>query len=177
MAAGLRAAESAEIVGTNTYGKATGQYHIGIDDDATMVLSMIKISVPGEEDYADVGITPDYYVENRVEYFRNEELLPLDETYELYVGNYSDYTKALNQRLYLLGFLQKDKDSFYDFDEQTLDALNSFRTANGMKKMQYADTEVLNSIKNASEGIEYRYDVEDLQMEKALEIAREALGA
>lgn len=176
VAAGLRAAEGAEIVGTNTYGKATGQYHIGIDDDATMVLSMIKISVPGEEDYATVGITPDYYAENKVEYFKNEELLPLDETYELYVGNYSAYTKALNQRLYLLGFLQKEKDSFYDFDEQTLDALNSFRTANGMQRMQYADTEVLNGIKNASEGIEYRYDIEDLQMEKALEIAREALG-
>ena len=175
LAAGMRVAENAVLVGTRTYGKSTGQYHISVDNEDVLVLTTLRISVPGEDDYINVGIEPDYTVSNNISTHKDSDFLPIDTSSELYMSNYSENTKALNQRLVFLGFLAKQESELSLFDEKTLDAVNKFQTANGLERTTYADGATLKAIDDAVkvyDGIQVIS--RDLQYEKALELAREA---
>lgn len=175
LAAGLRVAENAVLVGTRTYGKSTGQYHISVDDEDVLVLTTLRISVPGEADYIDVGIIPDYNISNNISIHNDTDFLPLDTSAELYMSNYSDNTKALNQRLSFLGFLSANAADSASFGEATLNAINKFQTANGFSRTTYADSATLKAINEAVKVFDgVRVISRDLQYEKALELAIEA---
>lgn len=52
----------AETVGTQTYGKARGQYHVGLLDGSVAVVTGIELMAPTSPDYDGIGIAPDHVV-------------------------------------------------------------------------------------------------------------------
>lgn len=57
----------AESVGTTTYGKARGQYHVQLADGSVAVINGIELIAPGHDDYDIVGLEPDHVVLNTME--------------------------------------------------------------------------------------------------------------
>ena len=53
----------AETVGTQTYGKARGQYHVQLLDGSVAVVTGIELMAPTSPDYDGIGIAPDHVVE------------------------------------------------------------------------------------------------------------------
>ena len=173
----LRDLGYAELVGTRSYGKATGQQHMQLTDGSNLVLTVLGIILPSGENYKDVGLKPDYTVENTISKYRMPPMERLDLNSELFPGNYSVKTKALNQRLRELGFINKSADyELMSFDGKTSEAVAVFQTVNGLKHTGYADKNTLAAIDREIKELAQSDVLNDKQLEKALEIARTVVG-
>ena len=163
----------ATTVGQTTYGKARGQYHLLFDDGSAVVLTGIELIPPSSPDYDGVGLTPDYVVENTTAPHPASLCEKVPERF-LNITNVSEETYKLNCALVALGLLDGgQKANLYEFDELTRDALNEFRGIHGLAPQNYLDAQTAALLNQQLDQFAGQQVVQDSQMEKALELARE----
>ena len=126
-------------MGTTTYGKARGQYHLVFDDGSAVVITGLELIAPSTPDYDGVGLAPDHEVENTVEPHPAAQCDKVPERF-LNITNWSEDTYKLNCALVALGLLdESQKADMYEFDQLTADALNAFRGYRGIAPQNYLE--------------------------------------
>ncbi len=172
VAGALDGLELATLIGEKTYGKGTGQYHIEVGG-GMLVITGMKIELPKHGFYDGDGIIPDVEVKNENIKFALPELTPIDLTTELYLSNVSDKTKALEERLVLLGYMDyADK----TFTQETITAINEVQRAYNLAEKPYATQETLRVINNLIENSIGKVYYVDNQLNKAIETINNLLG-
>ena len=165
----------ADLVGTQTYGKATGQYHFNFFDGSTAVLTALGIVLPSGESYNEVGLTPTYYVENEIAAYPMPEFEALDTSAPVYVGETSSNAKAANERLCELGFLALDDEAMSYFSVDSKLALNAFQVMYGYARTTHASTQALAQLQAKIDEMAASDILLDHQLDKAIELAQEGL--
>lgn len=87
----------AETVGTKTYGKGRGQYHVQLGDGSVAVITGIELISPGMDDYDGVGIEPDHTVLNTTEPDENGIDVYVDKQLEKALELAREYAKQPQQ--------------------------------------------------------------------------------
>ena len=170
MAGSLKDLGIAQIVGTKTYGKGMGQYHIELDDLDYAVITCFSITLPKTGVYDMKGLVPDYVVENRRVPYALPEFAALSGESAIYVGTASDDVLAVEQRLSALGYFTKSPDR--TFDATSLAALNALRSRHGLSETNLCGSISLTLLKYDIAALEAGQTVDDLQMKKAVELAK-----
>jgi len=173
IAAGLRDACGATLIGTQTYGKARAQQHILLEDDAAIVLTTMQLLSLTEGDYHEVGLTPDIVVTNTIA--RAEDALVVPDTVALAPYSCSDNGEALNRALTALGLLEQLPEKPYRLGDETLAALDRLRAVYGLPAAEGADIPTLQLVNYLLDlSGEGRY-LQDDQLAQALDLAANAL--
>ncbi len=157
----------AKVIGTLSYGKSIGQeiYYLANGDYIT--ITTYEILDHNLESYNEIGIMPDLVIENvemcytlpTLDYFNHQNYVEIKE------GEYSIVTKALEDRLNVMGYLyEEDCDGI--FDKATSSALYIYQKARGLEATGYVTpetvtsiTRVINSYKSYSYYEDTQYDV------------------
>ena len=174
VAASLRDKEGAILIGETTYGKGRAQQHYVLETDAGIVLTSMKLLPLEGEDYDGVGIAPNVTVKNKVLKSKEKITVPTDVALAPY--SCSDNGEALNRALAALGLLETLPEKPYQLGEETLAAIDRLQAV-----YQLPDTApgagiptllLVNQLLEAQQAGQYE---QDLQLDTAMELAREAL--
>ncbi len=129
----------ATLLGTPTYGKGVGQYHMPIGD-SVLILTSMEIQLPVRGVYNGAPIQPDIYLSHTGVLSEDVQLSALDTDSVLVPGATGDAVSAMAERLQLLGYLDTGADTF---DGTVLQALRQFEQSCGLLPTVIATPEVL----------------------------------
>lgn len=162
----------ATLVGTKTYGKGVGQYHLPLKDGSVLIITSMAIELPEHGLYNGNGLVPDLLVEPD-DAIKPLALSALDLTKTIEAGTAGGQVSALSERLVITGYLDRVRASF---DDTVLSALRRFQKANDMPLTKYADSSALMELDKQANAI-YTEDVwgNDAQLAAAVRLCRQAL--
>lgn len=171
MAGVLHEVGGATLVGSKTYGKGQGQYHLKLDGDY-LVLTCLEMLLPKSGGWEGKGLTPDveaHALRTIRGYLKDAALL--DETKPVRYGEQSEQAKAVCQRLHALGYLAEPTDVL---GTPALGALRRFQTDAGLGTRLNADTDTLQALSLACESASNRGRMIDDVYYTALALCTEA---
>ena len=172
--AGLRDGANATVIGETTYGKARGQQHLVLTNDAGVVFTTTRLLTLAGEDYEGVGIAPHIEVHNQILYGDDAIVVPTAVALAPY--SCSDNGLLLNQALVALGLLEQLPEKPYRLGDETLDALNRLQASHQLQDSTpgagIPTLMLVNRLLDAQ--LQGRY-VQDTQLDTAIQLAREAL--
>lgn len=171
LAGSLQDNDTALLLGTQTYGKGQGQYHISLFNGDKLVITTLQLELPEQGCWEGVGLTPDIQMENSLVSVDASELQPLDTTATLRFGDSSENVYAMTERLALLGLLDAPTDTV---DSEVLDAISALRSSYEMEPGLYASPEVLAALNAAMQTLDGQSYTVDRQLEAAIEICKQA---
>lgn len=145
----------AKVIGTKSFGKSLGQEVYSLVNGDFITITTYQMLNENLESYDGIGIYPDLTIEDvemcytlpSLGVFNHQNYVEIKE------GEYSDVTKALEDRLYIMGVL---REKYCDgiFDDMTKTALFVFQTDHNMTATGYVDydtvsliTKIINSYK------------------------------
>ena len=171
MAGVLHEAGGATLVGTQTYGKSQGQYHLSLNGDY-LVLTCLEMQLPQSGSWEGRGLTPDveaHALRTIRGYLKTAAPLALDQP--VYYGAQSEQALAVCQRLHALGYLADPTDVL---DTRALGALRRFQQDAGLETRILADTDTLRALDTACTRAASRGHMIDDVYYKALDLCRAA---
>lgn len=144
----LKEVGGAEVIGTTTYGKGQGQYHLTmLDGKSRLVITCLEMHLPQAGCWEGKGITPTMQVTDGAsvnQYLAG--LAALDPSKNIVYGQQSEQVRALSGRLFLLGYASGASDVF---DTDLLSALRRFQKDNGLTQRIVADKETMEAVGTA----------------------------
>lgn len=162
----------AMTIGSKTYGKGQGQYHLNLINGDKLVLTTLELILPKTGTYEGVGLNPDIPLGNRTMTIKADSLKPLKTDVTLKRGDKSDNVYALTQRLSLLGLLDDVSDTF---DEHTANAVSQFRKNHQMEAGTDATPAVLQELTKAITSLDGTTYTLDDQLETAISLCQDAI--
>ncbi len=129
----------ATLLGTPTYGKGVGQFHIPVGN-AVLVLTSMEIRLPVRGAYNGKPLQPDIYLSRTDVVSDDVQLSALDTDSVLVPGESGNAVSAMIERLQLLGYLDTKTDTF---DGMVLQALRRFEQNCGLLPTVIATPQVL----------------------------------
>lgn len=169
----LKEVGGAEVIGTTTYGKGQGQYHLTmLDGVSKLVITCLEMHLPQTGCWEGKGIAPTIPVTGgaSVSSYLNG-LAALDTTKNIVYGQQSEQVRALSGRLFLLGYASGASDVF---DTDLLSALRRFQKDQGLTQRIVADKETMEAVNAAVAAL----DSGDQQIDKvyytALDLCKQA---
>lgn len=163
MAGAIKSWKRGIIVGLTSFGKGTVQETYDLDNGGELKLSTHKWLTPDQEWIHGKGVESDVEVEQHPLFAM--ELTPLRG--EFGEGDYSEEIAYVQKVLNGLGFTLSRNDGFYD--EQTAEAVASYRQKNGLKSGRHIDDEFFASI--LDQVALYKEDMEhDVQLKMGLSV-------
>ena len=169
LAGSLQDTGSATLIGSKTYGKGQGQFHIDLVNGDKLVITTLELELPKQGCWEGVGLTPDIQLENRKVTVNTKDLKPLDTSTTLRFGDSSDAVYAMTERLSLLGLLTEATGRY---DGDVADAVASFRAAYDLPVALYASPEMLSALDEAVTALNGQTYLVDDQLQSALEMCR-----
>ena len=169
LAGSLQDTGSATLIGSKTYGKGQGQFHIDLVNGDKLVITTLELELPKQGCWEGVGLTPDIQLENRKVTVNTKDLKPLDTSTTLRFGDSSDAVYAMTERLSLLGLLTEATGRY---DGDVADAVASFRAAYDLPAALYASPEMLSALDEAVTALNGQTYLVDDQLQSALEMCR-----
>lgn len=169
LAGSLKETGAATVIGTQTYGKGQGQFHLDLVNGDKLVITTLELELPKTGAYEGKGISPDIVVENREVTVHAGSLTPLPEDSALRFGDTSDAVYAMTERLTLLGLLDGARRTF---DGAVLDAVSAFRASYEMAPDLFASPAVLHALNDAMQTLDGQSYLLDEQLYTAQEICR-----
>lgn len=145
----LQTKKLAKIVGKKTFGKSLGQSVFALANGDTITITSYQMLNEKLESYDGIGIIPDLEIDNVEMCYTLPSLLSFNhENYvEIKEGVYSDVTKALEDRLAIMGLLfEKDADGI--FDEKTKSAVYILQVDKKLNPTGYVDHDTVTKITN-----------------------------
>lgn len=157
----------AKTVGTTSYGKSLGQSVFSLANGDYITITTYQMLNTSLESYNGIGIKPDIAIEDVEMYYELPALLPFNHKNfsQIKEGEYSDATKALEDRLVIMGVLREE---FADgiFDEKTKNSLYVFQTDHEIEATGYVNyetvskiTKIINNYKTSTYYDDTQYDV------------------
>ncbi len=132
LAAAFQDNEMGVLIGTNSYGKGTGQqvYSVGTFDSGYK-LTVCQYRTPDGTLLPAVGLLPDIKVENPLVYVnKNKDIPQMTMERKLYLGDSGEDVKACQIRLAMLGYWLGNQNG--EFDLRMADAVSKFQEDNGL---------------------------------------------
>ena len=169
LAGSLQDTGSATLIGSKTYGKGQGQFHIDLVNGDKLVITTLELELPKQGCWEGVGLTPDIQLENRKVTVNTKNLKSLDTSTTLRFGDRSDAVYAMTERLSLLGLLTEATGRY---DGDVADAVASFRAAYDLPAALYASPEMLSALDEAVTALNGQTYLVDDQLQSALEMCR-----
>ena len=169
LAGSLQDTGSATLIGSKTYGKGQGQFHIDLVNGDKLVITTLELELPKQGCWEGVGLTPDIQLENRKVTVNTKNLKSLDTSTTLRFGDSSDAVYAMTERLSLLGLLTEATGRY---DGDVADAVASFRAAYDLPAALYASPEMLSALDEAVTALNGQTYLVDDQLQSALEMCR-----
>ena len=159
----------AKVIGTTSFGKSLGQEVFTLANGDYITITTYQMLNESLESYDGIGIIPDLMIENvemcytlpSLGIFNHQNYVEIKE------GVYSDVTKALEDRMVLMGIL---KDEYCDgiFDDITKTSLYIFQKTHNLTATGYVDYQTVSRITNIINSYKsYTYD-EDTQYDVAM---------
>ncbi len=169
----LKEAGGAEVIGTTTYGKGQGQYHITmLDGVSRLVITCMEMQLPQSGGWEGVGIAPTISVSGSTSVSDYLQDLPaLDTTATLKYGQQSEQVRALSGRLYLLGYTAGVSDVF---DTTLLSGLRAFQQDQGLTARLVANPQTLQAVQQAAQELDNSQTLLDDAYNTALSLCIEA---
>lgn len=161
----------ATLIGSKTYGKGQGQFHIDLVNGDKLVITTLELELPKQGCWEGVGLTPDIQLENRKVTVNAASLKPLDTSTTLRFGDTSEAVYAMTERLALLGLISEATNTF---DGDVMDAVASFRSAYELPAALYASPDMLNALDEAITTLNGQTYLLDEQLQTALEMCKMA---
>jgi len=157
----------AKVIGTKSFGKSLGQEVFTLITGDYVTITTYQMLNEKLESYDGIGIIPDLSIEEvEMCYILPELGIFNHQNYvEIKEGEYSEVTKALEDRLEIIGLLRKD---YCDgvFDDKTKTALYFLQKERGIPATGYVDyttvshiTKIINSYKPDTYFDDTQYDV------------------
>lgn len=169
MASILKTKEIATIVGTTSYGKSLGQTAFSLPTGDVFTITSYEILDENKETYNGVGVIPHLEIKDVEMCYTLPELLYFNhENYvEIKEGVYSDVTKALEDRLAILGYMYEE---YCDgvFDETTKTALMIFQKARNIEGDGYVNHKTVTEITRLINRCKTHTYFDDSQLDTAL---------
>ncbi|WP_342581045.1 S41 family peptidase [Ureibacillus sp. FSL W7-1570] len=163
MAGALKSWNRAIIVGLKSFGKGTVQETYDLENGGELKLSTNKWLTPDREWIHGKGIESDIEVEQHPLFAM--EIMPLRG--EFAEGDYSEEVAYVQKVLSGLGYNLSRTDGFYD--EQTAEAVASYREKHDLESGRHMDDEFFASIRN--QVASYKEDMEhDVQLKMGLSV-------
>lgn len=157
----------AKVVGTKSYGKSLGQTVYSLANGDFFTITTYQMLNEKFESYDGVGVIPDITIENVEMCYTLPSLMIFNHQnfVEIKEKQYSDVTKALEDRLELMGVLRNEYNDGI-FDEITKTALFVLQKDHKMNATGYVDyetvsliTKIMNSYKAFTYDEDTQYDV------------------
>ncbi len=132
LAAAFQDNEMGVLIGTNTYGKGSGQQVYALTAfNSGYKLTVCQYRTPDGTLLPATGLKPDIIVENPLVYVnKNKDIPQMTMERKLYLGDSGEDVKACQIRLSMLGYLAGNQDG--KFDLRTADAVSEFQKDNGL---------------------------------------------
>ena len=157
----------AKVIGTKSFGKSLGQEVFTLANGDYITITTYQMLGENLESYDGKGLVPDIVIEDvEMCYYLPELGVFNHQNYvEIKEGEYSEVTKALEDRMGIMGLLREE---YCDgvFDEMTKTALYIFQKDHGMTASGYVDyetvsliTKIINSYKAHTYYDDTQYDV------------------
>lgn len=167
----------AVTVGGNTHGKARMQNHLVFTDGSAVVLTTGRLVPPSLLDFEGIGLAPDWLVSNEAPLHPAASCALLTNT-KIPMNDFSPNGKRLNEALIALGYLDKN-----DLEKgtgwvgaATMAALRLFQDDYRLIHRAYPDAASVQKINEVLTALQQTpSQSRDLQLDKALEIARSYL--
>ena len=159
----------ATLIGTKTYGKGQGQFHIDLVNGDKLVITTLELELPRQGCWEGVGLTPDIQLNNQKVTVNAASLKPLDTSATLRFGDSSDAVYAMTERLALLGLISE---ATTQYDGDVVDAVASFREAYDLSAALYASPDMLSALDEAITALNGQTYVLDEQLQTALAMCR-----
>lgn len=156
------------VVGTTTFGKGTMQSTHTLPNGDGLWLTMGQYNLPDGSNIHDVGITPDYLVENIEVPVDLTEFPEITKEKVLKIGDKTEQVKVIKQYLEALGFQFRENDELYD--DEMFEAVKLFQNATGLYPYGICDITTQSKI---LEMAQQATKIIDKQMEKATELIYE----
>ena len=157
-------------VGKTTYGKARGQVHLTFPDNSAAVITSVELIAPSTSDYEEIGLTPDYDVDNYTVPHPAAQCASVPEQ-QMTVAAVSREVYRLNAALAALGYLDASAVG-NAFTLSTLEAVYRFQADYQLKQSPIVTVECVRAINATLDAFSGEVVTVDAQYEKALELAR-----
>lgn len=169
----LKEAGGADVIGTTTYGKGQGQYHITmLDGVSRLVITCMEMNLPQSGCWEGKGIEPTIAVAGSTSVGGYLDELPaLDTAAPVKYGQKSEQVRALSGRLYLLGYGSGASDVF---GTELLSALRAFQKDQGLPARVVADAPTLAAVNAAAQKLADGETMLDDAYNTALELCKQA---
>ncbi|MGI6751851.1 MAG: S41 family peptidase [Anaerovoracaceae bacterium] len=166
--------KTAKVVGTTTYGKGVAQTIFNLKNGHSMKLSIYYFLTPDKKVIDKKGITPDYYVSNRVggdpemlqEYIK---FVPMSDSLKPKLGDRGLNVFGAQQRLNMLGHKVKISGTM---DLETWEAIKEFQKERGLHPYGVLDYTTRDSLEKSASDLASGISSEDLQLKKAIELLK-----
>lgn len=160
-------------VGTDSYGKARMQNHLTMTDGSAAVITTGRLVPPHQLDFEGMGLYPDWLIPARSGRHPAADCRLL-ESQPIPLYKYSANGKLLNEALIALGYLsQSDLEQGTGWvGDATMTALRLFQDDYGLIHRAAPDAATVNRINEVLAALQSAPAQGDLQLEKALELAR-----
>lgn len=166
-AAALKDNNIAKLVGVKSFGKGTIQQTLPLKIGGGIKLTISEFYTPNDKRINEVGIKPDYSVENTTEKVNTDNLEKLVVNAKYNVGSDNKNVFAAEQRLNLLGYDVGEPDNYYD--KKTFEAVKEFQSSQNLYPYGVLDYTTQGKLKDVVSSLEY---VIDLQLKKAIELLK-----
>ncbi len=171
MAGAMRDLGYAVTVGKTTHGKGMGQIHAKTSTGDEAVLTTMELKLPVSGGYDEIGIKSDYDVALKITPYTLPYMKPL-EKHKAISKIKKENIKAVEQRLKVLGYFHAEPDD--EWDNHTVHAINMFCRENELSTVSInCPWELIEKIDHAAHNMGYKYTVEDTQLARAVEVAKE----
>jgi carboxyl-terminal processing protease len=157
----------AKIVGQKTFGKGSAQKLVPLKIGGGIKLTVSEFFTPNNSTINNVGIRPNFSVKNEMKKIDTSKLLPLEVVDKYEIGSESEYVKAAEERLSLLGYDVSEPDNYYD--EKTFEAVKMFQEKENLYPYGVLDLTTQGVLKDRAASIEY---VIDNQLIKAIDLLK-----
>lgn len=174
-AGALQDNEAAALVGTTTYGKGAAQVIYNLKDDDSMKLTVLHFVTPKQNPINQVGIEPDYKVENYSQTAMQEKmktigvLAPMKEERKYGKGEMGLNVFAAQQRLLILG--EEDLEVNGVLDEKTFEAVKQLQAESGLYVYGVLDFATMKALNDAIEQKLNGVELDD-QLNQAMELLK-----
>lgn len=167
----------ATVVGTTTYGKGVAQTFGATTDGQQFKLSIFYFLTPDKHVINGTGITPEYVVRNSAGDIQQAALdaynsfAPFAEATKPKPGDTGLNVYAAQQRLLLLGYKLNNTGTM---DDATVQAIKIFQKEAGLYAYGTLDFSTMQKLDAEARGFANNASKEDLQLQKAVELATQA---
>jgi carboxyl-terminal processing protease len=167
LAGAIQDSGAGPLVGVKTFGKGTVQQILNMLDGSGMKVTIAEYLTSKEHHVHGIGLTPDYVVENAKPDL--ERIKPMEFKRALTTSSVGLDVLYLQYRLQDLGY-NVDTDGFYGL--KTTDVVKEFEVDNYLPSVPMVDPLFIDTLNQKVAEHAKKAATKDLQLEKALELAR-----